>query len=179
MGWRRGKITASTNADAIKLPARLARLTRYLAVILVRKSFAATAASSSTAISAAATIATRTTVAGAATRTARAARFGFGTSFIHLQIAPTKIFAVESGNGFGRIRVVDHFHEAEAARFSGFAVGGHMNTSQLPERLEQRPEIRSSSLKTHVADKKILHAHLSLNDLLRLLQRLTAAGLAT
>src|SRR5271156_1484427 len=157
MGLRRSNITATAGADVTKLPTRLAGLTRNLAVILVRKSFTATAAS--TAVSAAATtIAARATVARAAARTAWAGGFGLGTSFVNLQIATTEIFAVESSNGLGRFSVVDHFHEAEAAGFAGFAIGSNMNARQLPERLEQCFEIRSSGLKTHVANKKILHA---------------------
>src|SRR5580700_6699045 len=96
MGLRRGKTTATCNADATELPTGLARLTRYLAVILVRKSFTATAAP--TAVSAAATIASRTAVAGTTARTTRAAGFRFRTSFVHLQIAAAEIFAVERSN---------------------------------------------------------------------------------
>ena len=106
MGLRRGKTTATSNADVTELPTRLARLTGYLAVILVRKSFTA-ATAAPTAVSAAATIAARAAVAGTAARTTRTAGFGFGTSFVDLQIAPAEIFAVESCNGFGCIRVDD------------------------------------------------------------------------
>src|ERR1700735_932593 len=179
LGWvcEGAKTTATSNADVTELPTRLARLTGYLAVILVRKPFTAPAAP--TAVSAATTITTRAAIAGTAARTTRAAGFRFRASFVHLQIAPAWIFAVESSDSLGCIGVVHHFHEAKTAGFSGFAVSGDVDTRQLAKRLEQRLEIRCSGLKTHVADKKILHAHLSLNDLLPLLKRFTTVGLAT
>src|SRR5471030_843895 len=127
MGLRRSNITATANADVTKLPTRLAGLTGHLAVILVRKSFTAATAASTAVSAAATTIAARATVARAAARTARAGRFGLGTSFVHLQTATTEIFAVESSNSLGRLSVVDHFHEAEAAGLTRFAIGGNMN----------------------------------------------------
>src|ERR1700691_3101707 len=127
MGLRSWQYTATANADATKLPARLARLTGYLAVILVRKSLPASAASA-TAVSAAAPIAAGTAVAGAAARTTWTAGFGLGPSFVDLEIAAAEVFAVERGDSLGRVRVINHFHEAEAARFAGFAVGSHMNS---------------------------------------------------
>jgi hypothetical protein len=127
MGLRRGNITATAdaNAGATKLPARFARLTGYLAVILIRKSLA-TSAASATAVSTAAPITAGTAIAGAAARSTWTAGFRLGPSFVDLEIAAAEVFAVERGDSLGRIRVIDHFHEAEAARFPGFAVGSHM-----------------------------------------------------
>jgi hypothetical protein len=102
-------------------------LTGYLAVILIGKSLTASAASA-TAVSAAAPIAAGTAIAGAAARSAWTAGFGLGPSFVDLEIAAAEVFAVERGDSLGRIRVIDHFHETEAARFTGFAVGSHMNS---------------------------------------------------
>src|ERR1700683_1427275 len=128
MGLRSWQYTATANADATKLPARLTRLTGYLAVILVRKSLAPPAPGPP-AVPAAAPIAAGTAVAGAAARAAWTAGFGLGPSFVDLEIAAAEGFAVERGDSLGRIRVIDHFHETEAARFTGFAVGSHMNSS--------------------------------------------------
>src|SRR5271170_148964 len=150
------------------LPARLARLTRDFAIILVRESFLAAAArvpaAGTSAIAAivifAATAATVTAAAtAAAARTARtaAAGFRFRTGFIHFQIAAADVFAVERRDGFRCFSVIRHFHESEAARAAGLAIGGDVHTRELAERLEERAEIFRGGLKAHVANKEILH----------------------
>src|SRR5208282_3291051 len=116
------------------LPARLARLPRDFAIIFVRESFFAAAASvpaaRASAIAAivifaatATTISTATTAATTwAARTA-AAGFRFRACFIHFQIAAADVFAVESRDGFRCFSVIRHFHETEAARPTGLAIG--------------------------------------------------------
>src|SRR5271154_111804 len=150
------------------LPARLARLTRDFAIIFVRESFFAAAASVPAArasaiaaiviFAATATAVTATTAAAAArtTRTA-AAGFRFRACFIYFQIATADVFAVESRDGFRCFSVIRHFHETEAARPTGLAIGGHVHARELAEGLEERAQILRGRLKAHVADKEILH----------------------
>src|SRR5277367_5772684 len=123
------------------LPARLARLTRDFAIIFVGESFLAAAAS----------------VPAARTARTAAAGFRFRTGFIHFQIAAADVFAVERRDGFRCFSVVRHFHETEAARAAGLAIGGDVHTRELAERLEERAEIFRGGLKAHVANKQILH----------------------
>jgi hypothetical protein len=147
------------------LPARLARLTRDFAIILVRESFffatAGVAATGTAAIAATITAAATTLSAAAPAATARAARsaagFRFRASFVYLQIAATDVFAVESCNGFGCFGVIGHFDETETARASGLAIGGDVDAGELAEGLEERAEIVRGGLKAHIANKEILH----------------------
>src|SRR3984885_2914982 len=147
------------------LPARLARLTRDFAIILVRESFffatAGVAATGTAAIAVAITAAASTLSAAAPAATTRAARtaagFRFRASFVYLQIAATDVFAVESCNGFGCFGVIGHFDETEAARASGFAIGGDVDAGELAEGLEERAEIVGGGLRDYFAPKKILH----------------------
>jgi hypothetical protein len=151
------------------LPARLARLTRDFAIILVRESFfsaaTAIAAARTSAVAAivifAATAATISAAAAttSATRSARAAaaRFRFRARFVYFQIAATYVFAVERCDRFRRFGVVGHFDETETTRAAGLAIGGDVHAGELAERLEERAEIFRGGLKAHVTDEEILH----------------------
>jgi hypothetical protein len=147
------------------LPARLARLTRDFAIILVRESFffatAGVAATGTAAIAAAITAAATTlstAAPAAATRSARTASgFRFRASFVHLQIAAADVFAVQSCNGFGCFGVIGHFDEAETARASGFSIGRDVDPGELAEGLKERAEIVRGGLKAHIANEEILH----------------------
>jgi hypothetical protein len=146
------------------LPARLARLTRDFAIILVRESFfAATAgiAAAWAAAVAAAITATAATISAAAATTwaarTTAAGFGFRAGFIYFQIAAADVFAVESCDSFGSFGVVGHLDETETARATGLAIGGDVHAGELAEGLEERAKIVRGGLKAHIADKEILH----------------------
>lgn len=141
------------------LPARLARLARGFAIILVRKFFLTTAAAPASAIAATVSATTATSAA----RTAWASGFGLGPRFIDFQIASAEILAIESGDGFGGLIVILHFDETEAASAAGFAVRSNVDARELAEWLEERPEIRSSGLKAHIAYKQVLHTGSLLN----------------
>jgi hypothetical protein len=146
------------------LPARLAWLSRYFAVVFIRETAFAAPAFVSAAFAAWAAIATAIAAAVAATTIAAtsgtawaaAARF-FGTSFVHFDISAAHVFSVESCNRRRRFRVIDHFDEAEAAGFSRFAIHRNVNTSELAEGFEQSFQISGGGLEAHVADKQVLH----------------------
>ena len=131
------------------LPARLARLSRAIAVILVRESAALLPATAPVA----APFAPAVPVEPATTSASRPAGCGLWAGLIHLQIAPTDFFSVEAGNSFRRFRIVGHFHKCESAGSSRFTVRRNVDTRNLPEWFKQRAQIRLGRLKTHVADE--------------------------
>jgi hypothetical protein len=146
------------------LPARLARLARDFAIILVRESFFAAAtgvAAAGTAAIAAIVIfaATAAAITAAATWAARtaAAGFRFRASFVNFQITSADIFAVEGGDSFGCFGIVGHFDETETARASGLAIGGDVYAGELAEGLEESAEIFRGGLKAHIPDKEVFH----------------------
>src|ERR1700680_1529598 len=125
------------------LPARLARLARRFAIILVGEASAPAASA---------------TTAGVAAAAFWPAAFFPGARFVYLQVAPANLFAVETGDGFGGFGVIGHFHESKAAGPAGLAVGGNVNACDLAERLEERTQVALGGLETHVANKQILHS---------------------
>src|SRR4029077_2614968 len=125
------------------LPARLARLASRFAIILIGE---------------AAALATAATTAGVAAAAPWPAAFLPGARFVHLQIAPAHLFAVETGNGLGGFGIIGHFDKSKAACPAGFAVGGDVNAGDLTERLEERAQVALGGLETHVANKQILHS---------------------
>src|SRR6266403_2188633 len=131
------------------LPARLARLSRAIAVILVRESAALLPATAPVA----APFAPAVPVEPAAPSASRPAGCGLWAGLIHLQLAPTDFFSVEAGNSFRRFRIVGHFHKCESAGSSRFTVRRDVDTRNLPEWFKQRAQIRLGRLKTHVADE--------------------------
>src|ERR1700722_18956930 len=149
------------------LPARRARLTRDFAIIFIRKSFlaaaatAAIAAAGASAVAAAITAAATTVTAAAPTAatwsTRSAAGFGFRAGFIYFQIAAADVFSVERRDGFRCFGIVGHFDETETARAAGLAIGGDVHAGELAEGLEEGAKIFCSGLKAHVANKQILH----------------------
>src|SRR5271155_4446058 len=146
------------------LPARLARLTRDFAIIFVRESFlaaAATIAAVTSAVAAAIAAAAASVPAAAPAAAAWAARtaagFRFRARFVHFQIAAADVLAVQGRDGLGRFGVVGPFHKAEATRAAGLAIGGDVHACELPERLKERAQIVRGGLKAHVAHKKIFH----------------------
>jgi hypothetical protein len=141
------------------LPARLARLARGFAIILVRKFFLAAAAASASTIAATVSTTTAASTAG----TARAAGFGLGPRFVDFQVASAKILAIESGDSLGGFIVIWHFDETEPASASGFAVSGDVDARELAERLEKRAKIRRGRLEAHIAHKQVLHTGSLLN----------------
>src|SRR5271165_4498371 len=137
----------------VPLPARFAWLPRRLAVVLIRKSLASTAAAF-----AAASATTAAPIRPAKIpRPARWSAFALRPRFIHLQIAPAQFFAIESGHRFRRFLVVRHFHKRKPPRPPGFPVHGHVHARYLPKRSEQVAQFAFRGLKTHVPDKQTLH----------------------
>src|SRR5271155_727040 len=146
------------------LPARLARLARDFAIILVGESFFAAAtgvAAAGTAAIAAIVIfaATAAAITAAATWAARtaAAGFRFRAGFVNFQITSADIFAVEGGDSVGCFGIVGHFDETETARASSLAIGGDVYAGELAEGLEESAEIFRGGLKAHIPDKEVFH----------------------
>jgi hypothetical protein len=150
-----------------KLPARLTRLTRRLAVIFVREAippaaaFSATSAVSSAPIPATATGTPATTAPrpskSTGARPARRSTLPLRTRFVHFQIASAGLFTIQARNRLRRFFIIRHFHKREPARAPRFAVHRHVYACNLPERLEQRPEVALRRLEIHVANKKAFH----------------------
>src|SRR5258705_4814376 len=89
----------------LQLPARFARLARRFAIVLVRESFpAATAAT--------------TTTAGART----AATSCFWTRLVHLKVASAQFFTVQPRDSFGSFIVIGHFDKAKAAGAASLSI---------------------------------------------------------
>jgi hypothetical protein len=163
------------------LPARLARLARDFAIILVRESFFATAAgiaaSRAAAVAAVVIFTAAITAAAAATWAARtaAAGFRFRTGFVNFQVAAADIFAIQRRDRFGSFGIIGHFDEAETTRASGLAIGSDVHASELAERFEERAQIVRGGLKAHIADKEVFHGDSPLGkaqpSLLRYVQR--------
>src|SRR5215468_1069116 len=130
-----------TSLRIVGLPARFARLASRFAVILMRES-AATAT---------------TTGASTATIAARGA-LALGPRFVDLHVAASHFLSVESGNGLRCLGVIGHFHKSKTARPACLAISHDVNAPELAKRLEQCRQIGLRSLKTHVANKKILHS---------------------
>jgi hypothetical protein len=149
------KLPGARQEHCFVLPARLARLARAIAVILVRESAALlpTAASVAVSVTAATTVATTVTIKPAPTTAARPAGSGLGARFVDLEIAPADFFSVEACNGFGCFGIVGHFHKREPAGTSRLAVRRNVDARDLPEGFKQRAQIRLGRLKTHVADE--------------------------
>jgi hypothetical protein len=136
------------------LPARLARLSRAIAVILVRESTALPASAALVAATVATPVSATVAVEpAAATAASRTTGCGLGASFVHLEIAPPDFFSIETCYGLGCFCIVGHFNKCKSARPAGLAIGRDVDARYLPERLKQRPQIRLGRLKTHVADE--------------------------
>src|SRR5215472_3296758 len=125
----------------VGLPARFARLAGRLSIVLVRESAA-----------------TATTTGASATAIAARGSLALGPRFVDLEVAASRFFSVEGGNGLRCLRVIGHFHKSKTASTACFPIGDNMNASDLPKRLEQRRQIGLRGLKIQVSDKKILHA---------------------
>src|SRR5277367_2922726 len=140
-------------AFRLPLPARFAWLPRRLAVVLVRKPFAPTAAALASASAPAAAAARSAKIPWSTRRSA----FALGPRFIHCQVAPAQFLAIESGHSFRRFLVIGHFHERKPPRAPGFPVHSHVHARHLPKRREQIAQLTFRGLKTHIPDKQTLH----------------------
>jgi hypothetical protein len=134
-------------------------LARSFAVVFIRESASAASAAFAAAAVATTTIIAAPIVATAIAAGSRAARCPclFGTSFIHLQIAPADIFSIESGDRLSSLGIVRHLDERESAGSAGFAIHGNVHARDLAEWFEKRTQIALGSLETHVAHEQILH----------------------
>src|SRR5487761_531262 len=128
-------------------PARFARLARGFAIILIREALAVTAA-----------IASAATAAASWAAAFRRPAFALGARFIHLQIAAADLFPVEARNRLGCFRVVGHLDKRKSPGAARFAIHCQVDPRDLSKRREERAQIRFRRLKTHIADKQILHA---------------------
>src|SRR5882762_5651556 len=137
-----------------KLPARLARLPRGIAIIFIREAVAPAAA---LAPAASAARPASPTWAAKTLRSARRAAFALRPRFIHFQIATANFFPIQRRHGLRRFRVVRHFHERKAARAARLAVHGHVDACDLAKRREKLSQIAFRRLEVHVADKQTLH----------------------
>src|SRR5882762_3896401 len=136
-----------------KLPARLARLPRGIAIIFIREAVAPAAfAPAATAARPASP-----TWAAQTLRSSRRAAFALRPRFIHFQIATANFFSIQRRHGLRRFRVVRHFHERKAARAARLAVHGHVDACDLAKRREKLSQVAFRRLEVHVADKQTLH----------------------
>ena len=160
------------------LPARLARLARDFAIIFVRESFFAAAATGIAArASGVAAIIIFTATTGATTWAARTAAAGFfRPGFVDFEVAAADVFAIERGNGFGCLGIIGHFDETEAAGTASLAIGGDVHAGELAEGLEECAEVVCRSLEAHIADKEILHDDSPPNTAQPLLRLKTSAN---
>jgi hypothetical protein len=138
--------------DFRQLPARLARLARRTTIVLGRESAATARTSASAGSLTTATIPRRES--GIRTRPAS---LRFGSGLIDAQSAAGDLFSVEAGHGLSGVVVIGHFHESKTARLARFPVIYNVDACDWSEGLKQRPQIRFRGLKTHIADKQILH----------------------
>jgi hypothetical protein len=114
----------------------------------------------------AATAAAATTVATAFSATAAAITpaataagvLSFGARFVHVERAPAHLLAIQRCNGFFSILVAGHFHEAEAARAPGIAVGHDADPVHLPEGLKHLPQLVFRCVEAQVPYENILHS---------------------
>jgi hypothetical protein len=91
------------------------------------------AATTTTAAAASATTASMATASAAISTTAgpptaaAASTFCLGTGFVHYQVAPPKILAIQGIHGAIGVFVVIHFHERESPGLPGEAVADEIN----------------------------------------------------
>jgi hypothetical protein len=104
----------------LQLPARFARLARRFAIVLVRESFSAATAAT-------------TTTAGARTAAPRC----FWTRFVDLKVASAKFFTVQPRDSFGSFIVIGHFDKGKAAGSASLSIHDQMDARYLSEWLEQ------------------------------------------
>ncbi len=98
---------------------------------------------------------TASPTAAASRRSAAAALLG--ASLVHLQISPSDVFSIETCNRFCGLCVIGHFHEREAAGPACFPVHRDVYTRHLSKGLEELAQLAFGCLKTHIANKEILH----------------------
>jgi len=80
-----------------------------------------------------------------------------GLRFIYVQGATAQLFSVQLRNCLGRFLVIGQFHETEAARPARISVCNDIYARDLSIRFKDRPQGTFRCVKTHVADKQILH----------------------
>src|ERR1700751_3045121 len=97
--------------------------------------------------------ATAPTTGASAANAARGA-LTLGPRFVHLKIATSHFFSVQSGNGLCCLGVIGHFHKSKTAGAPCLAISHDVNAPDLPKRLEQRRQIGLRGLKIQVSDKK-------------------------
>src|SRR5487761_1791138 len=73
-------------------------------------------------------------------------------------IAAADLFPVEARNRLGCFRVVGHLDKRKSPGAARFAIHCQVDPRDLSKRREERAQIRFRRLKTHIADKQILHA---------------------
>jgi hypothetical protein len=120
---------------------------------------AATATAPTTAASVAAPAAAipASAPAGPSTTTA-ASTFSLGPCFVHYQVAPAKVLAIEGIYGAVSIFVIIHFHEREPARLPGEPVTNQINARGGHTDLrEPLVELIFCSRKRKVTDIELLH----------------------
>lgn len=130
-------------STTVRLPARFARLARMPAVVVAG---AATPPSAGG----------RTTPASASTE---ATALRTRTSLVHVQRATAHGAAVDGGDGGFRLVVIVHFHESEAARTAGIAIGHDADAPNTAVRFKQRAQFVFRRAERQIADKNTLQAN--------------------
>jgi hypothetical protein len=83
---------------------------------------------------------------------------GFGTGLVYVQRAPAGLRAIQRRDGLLAIFVAGHFYKAEAARAAGVAVSQNTHAIDLPERLEQLPQIVFRCVEVQIAYENVFQA---------------------
>src|SRR5437867_2642795 len=76
--------------------------------------------------------------------------------FVDAQRSPAHVASVQLVDRLIGVTVI-HFHEPEAARAAGFAVGDHSHRVDLPDGGKEIPEVRLGGAPGEVADIDLLH----------------------
>jgi hypothetical protein len=108
--------------------------------------------------STAATARAPTTAAGTSAAAGSAGTaVGLGASFVDVQCATTKLFPVQSRDGFFGFAGIGHFYECKSSGTSGVPVGDQADLIDFAMGLKQGAQFRFRGTVREIANKKLLH----------------------
>jgi hypothetical protein len=107
----------------------------------------------------AATTGASTTAAGTSATAAGSAgtAIGLGTGLVDVQRAATKLFPIQSRDGFFGFRGVGHFYKGKASGASGVTIRDHADLIDFAVRLKQGSQLCFGGAVREIANKKLLH----------------------
>jgi len=155
-----GNLYRSAKKAIGKLPARLSRLARAVAIIFGRESASAPAGIAAPA----ATPAVPVAVVAASAPARATSGGGLGPRLVYFQRSPADFLAVQTRHGLARFLIVGHFDEGESASPARFPVHGDVNAGDLSVGFKERAQLRFGGLKIQIPDKQILHTLLTFKN---------------